>query len=390
MPGWSPAPTGFAEPGAPRQARGLRPIREGIAELGGARPPRRRPATSLNRPVEPRRRLDLVTADLAAIRDLGHAHGGTVNDVVLAASPGHCESCWPRAASNSARSPSRSRSPRAGGHRRELGNQIGIMPVTVPTTATSAPGSPRLPNHPRAQGAARGASAALFVPAFLLLARTGLLRWYANHQRVVQTFVTNLRGPEDPLTFGGAAVRRSSRSRPPPGTSPSRSRRLLRRGAAHHHPVRPRPHARRPRASRCPPPRTFRPVARWALSAEHRRDPGSRSCGQQHTDAHGPVPANPTRRTPSRRTVADLRDVVVEPRCLVHDYHARRPAVVSSSTEAVRSSHRGPRPAGQPTASSWLALPPSSSLPQQAGLHRALLHRLTTIHHRKQEIQHHN
>jgi hypothetical protein len=54
---------------------------------------------------------------------------------------------------------------------------------------------------------ARGASAALFVPAFLLLARTGLLRWFASHQRVVQTFVTNLHGPEDPLTFGGAAVR---------------------------------------------------------------------------------------------------------------------------------------------------------------------------------------
>jgi diacylglycerol O-acyltransferase len=46
-----------AAPDAPRQARGLRRIREGIAELGGARPPRRRPATSLNRPVGPRRRL---------------------------------------------------------------------------------------------------------------------------------------------------------------------------------------------------------------------------------------------------------------------------------------------------------------------------------------------
>ena len=54
---------------------------------------------------------------------------------------------------------------------------------------------------------ARGASAALFVPAFLLLARTGLLGWFASHQRVVQTFITNLHGPEDPLTFGGTPVR---------------------------------------------------------------------------------------------------------------------------------------------------------------------------------------
>jgi diacylglycerol O-acyltransferase / wax synthase len=52
-----------AGPGAPRQARGLRRFREGIAELGGARPPRRRPATSLNRPVGPRRRLDVVAVD---------------------------------------------------------------------------------------------------------------------------------------------------------------------------------------------------------------------------------------------------------------------------------------------------------------------------------------
>ena len=45
------------------------------------------------------------------------------------------------------------------------------------------------------------------MPAFLLLARTGMLSWFTSHQRVVQTFVTNLRGPGDPLTFGGAAVR---------------------------------------------------------------------------------------------------------------------------------------------------------------------------------------
>jgi hypothetical protein len=37
--------------------------------------------------------------------------------------------------------------------------------------------------------------------------RCGRLRWFASHQRVVQTFVTNLHGPESPLTFGGAVVR---------------------------------------------------------------------------------------------------------------------------------------------------------------------------------------
>jgi WS/DGAT/MGAT family acyltransferase len=66
----------------------LRQIRQGFAELGGTCPPRRIPPTTLNRPTGPRRRLDVVAADLAAIRELGHAHGGTVNDVILAAVTG--------------------------------------------------------------------------------------------------------------------------------------------------------------------------------------------------------------------------------------------------------------------------------------------------------------
>ena len=70
--------------GLTRLARSARTLRQGLAELGGARPPGRLPPTSLNRPTGPQRRLDVVAADLAAIRDLGHAHGGTVNDVVLA------------------------------------------------------------------------------------------------------------------------------------------------------------------------------------------------------------------------------------------------------------------------------------------------------------------
>src|SRR5690242_11843633 len=198
-----------AEPGTPRHARGLRRIREGMAELGGARPPRRRPATSLNRPVGPRRRLDVVAVDLAGLRDLGHAHGGTVNDVVLVAVAGALRSLLaargehlgeviitvPVAAPRAA----------TGG---ELGNQIGIMPVTVPTTGDFGTRVTRTAEITRERKSrARGASAALFVPAFLLLARTGLLRWFARHQRVVQTFVTNLHGPDNLLTFGGAAER---------------------------------------------------------------------------------------------------------------------------------------------------------------------------------------
>ena len=193
---------------APRQARGLRRIREGMAELAGTRPPRRRPATSLNRPVGPRRRLDVVAVDLAGLRDLGHAYGGTVNDVVLAAVAGALRTLLATRGEQlgevTITVPVAARRAATGG---ELGNQIGIMPVTVPATGDFGTRVTRTAEITRERKSrARGASAALFVPVFLLLARIGLLRWFASHQRVVQTFVTNLRGPENPLTFGGAAV----------------------------------------------------------------------------------------------------------------------------------------------------------------------------------------
>jgi WS/DGAT/MGAT family acyltransferase len=201
--------SGAAGPGAPRRTRGLRWIHAGMAELGGAWLPHRLPATSLNRPVGPRRRLDAVAVDLAAIRELGHTHGGTVNDVVLAAVAGALRILLAARGEHLGEAtimvPVAARRAASGG---ELGNQIGIMPVTVPATGDVGARVTRTAQITRERKSrARGASAAPFVPAFLLLARTGLLRWFANHQRVVQTFVTNLRGPEDPLTFGGAAVR---------------------------------------------------------------------------------------------------------------------------------------------------------------------------------------
>ncbi len=159
--------------------------------------------------LAPRRRLDVVAVDLAGLRDLGHAYGGTVNDVVLAAVAGALRTLLAARGEQlgevTITVPVAARRAATGG---ELGNQIGIMPVTVPATGDFGTRVTRTAEITRERKSrARGASAALFVPAFLLLARTGLLRWFASHQRVVQTFVTNLRGPENPLTFGGAAVR---------------------------------------------------------------------------------------------------------------------------------------------------------------------------------------
>jgi WS/DGAT/MGAT family acyltransferase len=190
-------------------ARTAAALRRGLAELGGARPPRRVPRSSLNRPTGSRRRLDVVSAGLSEVRDLGHAHGGTVNDVVLAAVAGALRALLASRGETlglvTASVPVSARATAAGG---QLGNQVGVMPVALPTGGDLPARIARTAAITRQhKTAARGSSAALLGPAFRLLAVTGVLRWTLNHQRLVQTFVTNLRGPDEPLTLGGAPVR---------------------------------------------------------------------------------------------------------------------------------------------------------------------------------------
>lgn len=190
-------------------ARSVRTIRQGLAELGGARPPRRLPSTSLNRPTGPQRRLDVVAADLAAIRDLGHAHGGTVNDVILAVIAGALRALLASRGEEldlvTASVPVSARRAATGG---QLGNQVGVMPVALPAGGDLATRVTRIAAITRERKtAARGSSAAVLGLPFRLLAPTGLLRWYINRQRLIHTFATNLRGPAEPLTFAGAPVR---------------------------------------------------------------------------------------------------------------------------------------------------------------------------------------
>jgi len=81
------------------------------------------------------------------------------------------------------------------------------MPVTVPADGELGDRVTRIAAVTRQRKSrARGSSATLLVPAFLLLARAGLLRPFVNHQRFVNTFVTNLRGPDAPLSLGGRLV----------------------------------------------------------------------------------------------------------------------------------------------------------------------------------------
>lgn len=150
----------------------------------------------------------MTSADLRAVRDLGHDHGGTVNDVILAAVTGALAELL---ASRSERLdavtvsvPVSARQQASGG---QLGNQVGVMPVALPVGGGLAARVTQIAAVTRERKrAAPGTSAALLGPLFRLLAPTRLLRWYFNHQRLVHTFATNLRGPAQPLTFAGARV----------------------------------------------------------------------------------------------------------------------------------------------------------------------------------------
>ena len=58
----------------------------------------------------------------------------------------------------------------------------------------------------RVRGPARGGSAAVLTPAFRGLAAVGAFQAFVDHQRLVHTFVTNVRGPAHRMSVAGAEV----------------------------------------------------------------------------------------------------------------------------------------------------------------------------------------
>ncbi|MCW0212130.1 MAG: WS/DGAT domain-containing protein [Pseudonocardia sp.] len=188
--------------------RAVRRFREALGELRSAHAPRA-PRCSLHRPTGSRRALRVVRTDLAAVRDVAHRHGGTVNDVVLTVvggalgtllrrrgeSVGHVVASVPISARRQADAA-------------RPGNAVGVLPVPLPT---SGPAVDRLTEVARRTAGRRAtppaASAPLLDAVFRLLAASGALPWLLDHQRLVTTFVTNLRGPQAPLSLLGVPIR---------------------------------------------------------------------------------------------------------------------------------------------------------------------------------------
>ncbi|MBC7442855.1 MAG: DUF1298 domain-containing protein [Ramlibacter sp.] len=164
--------------------------------------------TSLNRPTGARRRFLSIRLELGRVHRAARAHGATVNDVVLTAIGGALHRLLGQRGERVDRFVlsvpfSERRQTNAG----ELGNRSGVIPIDVPGIGDPAA---RLETVARTTRAAKqappGASTALLGPMFRLLARLGLFQRFVDRQRLIHTFVTNLRGPPGPLAIFGCPI----------------------------------------------------------------------------------------------------------------------------------------------------------------------------------------
>jgi hypothetical protein len=96
---------------------------------------------------------------------------------------------------------------RAQGEAGSLGNSTGVVPVSVPAVPDAATRLAALvAERDRVRGPARGGSAAVLTPVFRGLAAVGAFQAFVDHQRLVHTFVTNVRGPAHRMRVAGAEV----------------------------------------------------------------------------------------------------------------------------------------------------------------------------------------
>ncbi|MEZ5239302.1 MAG: WS/DGAT domain-containing protein, partial [Microthrixaceae bacterium] len=157
--------------------------------------------------VGSRRCIGVVDARLEELHCAARRHGVTVNDAVLAAITAALRGFLADRGEEVDRFvvsiPVSSRESSTAGR---LGNEIGIVPLELPGTG-----------EPGARMEAIGAitalhkgdaprSAGLLAPLFRTLAALGVLRWFTDHQHLVNTFVTNLRGPQSTARLLGRTV----------------------------------------------------------------------------------------------------------------------------------------------------------------------------------------
>lgn len=164
--------------------------------------------TSLNRPTGPQRTLAVLHCEVEEVKTAAHLQGATVNDLILAAvSTALHRLMLGRGEYVEEFVISVLFSARRHTSVTYLGNRSGIIPVRVPAVGPAKTQLAALAATMRiAKQQPPGASAALIGPISRTLARLGAYRFFIDHQHLVHTFVTNLRGPEHALVIAGRPV----------------------------------------------------------------------------------------------------------------------------------------------------------------------------------------
>jgi WS/DGAT/MGAT family acyltransferase len=185
-----------------RLPQALRRISAAFTELRPSLAQRVQPC-SLNKPTGPRRTIRTVVADLTQVREVAHRNGATVNDLVLTAVTGALQHLLTERGERldtlvvSVPFAARTRTDAD-----QLGNRSGVIPVRLPTEGSV---TERLTAVSAIMRAAkqheRGASTAVLAPVFRLFARLGLYQYFIDHQSFVHTFVSDLRGPDAPISL---------------------------------------------------------------------------------------------------------------------------------------------------------------------------------------------
>jgi hypothetical protein len=154
------------------------------------------------RPADPFLRLDLE-----AMKDAGHAHEGTVNDVVPTSGPGSRGGCWCPAGAR--RSGSSSVTAQAVSTRSatdgSIDNQAGTIVMRLPTSEADV--ARRLDLIVRTTRTAKsGQRSAAIAGVIAGLSATPIAQYFNLHQRAVNVIVTNVVGPPVPMLIFGARI----------------------------------------------------------------------------------------------------------------------------------------------------------------------------------------
>jgi len=176
----------------------------GLRQLSAA------PSTSINALPGASRRLRALHLELECARAAAHAHAATINDVLLAVVTGGVRQLLAGRGELVDGLELRVSVPatlRRAAAARELGNEVGVIVVSLPVG--EADPVRRLERIAAATAAAKTEQHAAYVQGLMgWMAATGLAVPFARRQRMINLFVTNVPGPRDPLYLLGARIER--------------------------------------------------------------------------------------------------------------------------------------------------------------------------------------